>query len=206
MIRVVVFDMDGTITRPYFDWPAMKRAMGLPLDKPILEAMAELPPEERRRCEAQLQAFEDEAAERSQLNEGVHEALAYLRSRGILTAILTRNSVRSVRKVLAKHGLAFDTVVTRHCAPPKPAPDAIHLIAARLGTPQNPIPTDRMVMVGDYEFDIIAGRRAGAHTVLVTNGQPNDFTVRAEVEIATLRELPAAVETIERRYRTGASR
>jgi HAD superfamily hydrolase (TIGR01509 family) len=196
-IRAVIFDMDGTITRPYFDWPAMKRAMGLPLDRPILEALEALAPADRERCEAQLQAFEDEAAERSELNPGAREALAYLKRRGILTGILTRNSARSVARVLERHGLAFDTVVTRHCAPPKPAPDAIFLIAERLGRQGFPIPPAELVMVGDYEFDIIAGRRAGAHTVLVTNGQPNDFTTKADVDIETLADLPAAIERIE---------
>jgi len=197
-VRAVIFDMDGTITRPYFDWPRMKAAMGLPQDRPILESLEALAPDARRRCEAQLLAFEDEAADRSELNDGARDALAYLKRRRILTAILTRNSARSVARVLERHGLAFDTAVTRHCAPPKPAPDAVFLIAQRLGSADDPIPPERMVMVGDYEYDIIAGRRAGTHTILVTNGEPNDFATPADVEIATLADLPAAIEQIER--------
>lgn len=191
-IRAVVFDMDGTITKPFFDWPAMKRSMGLPTDRPILESLETLDAQARQRCEAQLEVFEDEAAERSQLNPGAREALAYLRQRGIKTAILTRNSARSVARVLALHGLSFDTVVTRHCAPPKPAPDAVFLIAERLG-----IRPAEMVVVGDYEFDIQSGRSAGAHTILLTNAEPNDFETRADVDIETLTDLPAAIERIE---------
>ena len=196
-VRLVIFDMDGTLTKPFFDWPAMKRCMGLPLDRPILESLEALTPADRERCERQLQVFEDEAADRSELNHGAREALAYLDARGILKAILTRNSARSVERVLARHDLAFDTSITRHCAPPKPDPTAVHMIAERLGAPGRPVPPDEIIMVGDYEFDILSGRRAGAHTILLTNGEPNDFATKADADITTLADLPAAIERIE---------
>jgi HAD superfamily hydrolase (TIGR01509 family) len=196
-IRAVIFDMDGTITRPFFDWAAMKAAMGLPPDRPILEAMDALAPDARVRCEAQLAAFEDQAAEQSELNPGAREALAHCTARGLKTALLTRNSARSVEIVLRRHGLRFDTAVTRHCAPPKPAPDALYLIARRLGAPGPPLSTADLVMVGDFDFDILTGRRAGARTILVTNGQPHAFPTRPDLEIATLLDFPAALERLE---------
>ena len=32
-----VFDLDGTLTEPILDFPAIKRALGLPIDRGILE-------------------------------------------------------------------------------------------------------------------------------------------------------------------------
>ena len=38
-----VFDLDGTITRPIFDFPTIKRRLGLPPDKGILEVLKDMP-------------------------------------------------------------------------------------------------------------------------------------------------------------------
>ena len=45
--RALLFDMDGTLTEPALDFPAIKAAMGIPLQRPILEALAEMTPERR---------------------------------------------------------------------------------------------------------------------------------------------------------------
>jgi len=37
-IKAVIFDLDGTITQPYFDFDAIREEIGLPRDSgPILE-------------------------------------------------------------------------------------------------------------------------------------------------------------------------
>ena len=48
MIKGVLFDFDGTLTRPgSLDFPAMKAELGCPLDQPILEFLATLPRDRR---------------------------------------------------------------------------------------------------------------------------------------------------------------
>jgi len=43
-IKAVIFDLDGTITRPYFDFDAIREEMGLDRNSgPVLEAMEKRP-------------------------------------------------------------------------------------------------------------------------------------------------------------------
>ena len=47
-MRAVIFDMDGTLTKPCLDFDAIRAEMGLS-GEPILEAMARMTPDERAR-------------------------------------------------------------------------------------------------------------------------------------------------------------
>lgn len=163
-VRLVVFDLDGTITRPFLDFRRIRAEIGLP--EPLLENMMGLPPgPERDRAFAILERHEDEAAERSELAEDAAEILDFLRRRRIPAGLVTRNSRRSVSRVLDKHGLSFDLVVTREDAPVKPRPEPIRLVCDRLR-----VPPAEALMVGDYKYDILAGRAAGLRTALLLIG------------------------------------
>src|SRR5207244_555853 len=89
--RAVLFDMDGTLTRPMLDFPRIKSEMGIG-QRPILEALAELDAAARRAAEAVLLRHEEEAAAGSSLNEGCRDVLGWLAARNIPTALITRNS------------------------------------------------------------------------------------------------------------------
>lgn len=164
-IRAVIFDMDGTLTRPYLDFPAIREAIGI--GEPLLENMLALPPgAERDRCFGILERFEEEAAEASELNDGARRVLDFLSGRGLPAALVTRNSRRSTDRVLQKHSLSFQAVVTREDAPAKPRPEPLWLICERLG-----VAPPCALMVGDFKFDIAAGRSAGTRTALLTHGK-----------------------------------
>jgi HAD superfamily hydrolase (TIGR01549 family) len=164
-IRAVIFDMDGTLTRPYLNFPAIRAAIGIA--EPLLENMLALPPgPERDRAFAILDRFEEEAAEASELNEDTRDVLGFLSGRGVPTALVTRNSRRSTDCVLRKHALTFQVVVTREDAPAKPRPEPLWLICGKLG-----VEPPHALMVGDFKFDIAAGRNAGTRTALLTNGK-----------------------------------
>lgn len=163
--RLVIFDMDGTLTRPYLDFPRIREALGLP--EPLLESLQALPEGPGRdRAFALLAGFEAEAALASELNPGAREILDFLPRRGIASALVTRNSRASVRTVLEKHSLRFDTVVTREDAPAKPRPEPLWLICERLN-----VPPAQALMVGDHAMDVLAGRNAGMRAALITNGE-----------------------------------
>jgi HAD superfamily hydrolase (TIGR01549 family) len=171
--ELVIFDMDGTITRPYLDFPRIRAEIGL--GEPLLENMLALPPgPERERAFAILERFEDEAAAASELNDDVPEVLAFLAGRKTPAALVTRNSRRSARRVLEKHALGFEIVVTREDAPAKPRPEPLWLICERAG-----VPPGRALMVGDFRLDVVAGRAAETRTALLTNGGPPKFLPEA---------------------------
>src|SRR5436305_8971677 len=97
----ILFDMDGTITEPMLDFPRIKREMGIG-QKPILEALAEMPPRERETAEAVLHRHEEEAAANSALNPGCVELLNWLERHRVGVAVITRNSRLSVKTVCEK--------------------------------------------------------------------------------------------------------
>ena len=130
--QAVLFDMDGTLTEPMLDFPRIKAEMGIG-NRPILEALAGMDDASRIIAETILHRHEDEAAANSKLNPGCVELLGGLASRGIATALITRNSRQNVRKVVARHGLKIKTIVAREDAPPKPAPEPLRLACHRLG-------------------------------------------------------------------------
>ena len=187
LTRLVIFDMDGTLTRPTLDFPRIRAEIGLP--EPLLESMLLLPPgPERERAFRILERFEEEAAEISELNDDVPEILAFLASRGTPAALVTRNSRRSTEVVLRKHSLAFASVVTREDAPAKPRPEPLWLICRSLG-----VEPAGALMVGDFRLDVLAGRNAGTRTALLTNGRAATFLPEAPPDhiVARLGELRA---------------
>lgn len=182
----VLFDLDGTLTRPYFDFDNIRREIGLPTEPrtPILEALEHMGQEQRRRAEDILERHERRAADESELQPGVHEVLAAIRARDIPIGLLTRNSRICVDIVLAKHGLQFDAIHTREDGPPKPSPDPVLTLCHELSA----CPSCAWV-VGDYLFDIQSGQAAGATTVLLVNHQQPTFEHHADHTIHALTEL-----------------
>jgi hydrogenase expression/formation protein HypE len=202
VVRGVLFDFDGTLTRPgALDFAAIRRAISCPVGRPILEYLAALDDtEERHRGERILDEHELAAARRSEPNEGAEDVVRTLAGRGLLLGILTRNSRASVREALARFPALreddFAAIVCREDGGrPKPWPDGVHEAARRLGCA-----AADLVVVGDYVFDIEAGLRAGSHTVLLANGTPpGALSVTPDAVIDRLAELPPLVERLGQR-------
>ena len=183
-VEAVLFDMDGTITRPYIDFGAIRADIGIPAAESILEHVAQLKSVERGRAQKILARYEADAAHNSELNNGTEELVGFLRERDIRTALITRNNRNAAQTVCDKHGLRFDVVVAAEDATPKPSPEPVRLVARRLQ-----IEPARMLMVGDFLFDIQAGSAAGTRTVFLTNGKKPNFEVEADFIIESLHEL-----------------
>jgi len=165
----VVFDMDGTLTRPMLDFDEIRGEIGLG-PGPILEVLPTLSPEDRARAEAVLVRHEADAAAHSQLRDGARKALAGLRDARVPVALMTRNSRQSVRTFLEKHDLVFEAIRTREDGGIKPAPDALLSILAELG-----VAPENAWSVGDYKFDILCGKNAGTRTIMFApDGQRPD--------------------------------
>ncbi len=121
MIKTVIFDLDGTITEPFFDFDVIREEMGLSKDSgPILEAMEKMAPDQRHLVEGILKSHEDRAVSESALNEGARKTLDALRSRGINIGILTRKKRCNDDAKSQKHELQFDAIVEREDGPVKP--------------------------------------------------------------------------------------
>jgi HAD superfamily hydrolase (TIGR01509 family) len=191
-IEAIIFDLDGTITRPYLDFDQIRAEIG-DVEGPILEAMQKMSPEKRGQAEEILHKHELLAAENSQLNPGVYEVFDWLRSRNNKIGLITRNSRDSVERVCVRHQISFDSVVTREDGPSKP--DSFPVIHTCREMAVSPT---QSVVVGDYLFDLISGRRAGAISVLLTTQQNfDDFRHEADYVIEELGKLPDIIVGIE---------
>jgi len=165
-LRGVIFDLDGTLVDSGLDFDLIRREMGLPAGTPILESLARLPAGQAARCRDILARHESAGAERATVMPGVREFLAALERRAVRRAVITRNSRRLAEPLLARLELTFDPLLAREDAPVKPDPAAImHACEAWNLTPAE------VAMIGDFRFDIEAGRRAGVQTVFYTRGR-----------------------------------
>jgi hydrogenase expression/formation protein HypE len=169
-IKGVLFDFDGTLTLPgALDFPAIKKALGCPLDQLILEFVESQPLDQQAGLMEILEEREAEAAQASLPNRGAEKCLSALRKRRFSIGILTRNRLKSVKKAMEKFQVVtiddFDAIVTRELSLPKPDPDGVIKAAHQMG-----LSPEELLVVGDFRFDVIAGKRAGASTVLLTNG------------------------------------
>lgn len=185
----IIFDFDGTLTVPYLDFETMKAEIGV-AQGPILEAMEQMSVPERARAERILERYELEAARNAELQEGTLETLAALRDRGHPLAILTRNTRSSVELVLDRFGLEMDALRTREDGAIKPSAEPVLSLCQELQADPG-----RSWMVGDYLFDILSGRQAGARTVLMVGDKPlPEYADQAGHVIRRLSELLAIVE------------
>jgi HAD superfamily hydrolase (TIGR01509 family) len=185
-----IFDMDGTLTLSIHDFDGIKRILGLPIDQPILEALNQLPAAQAAELYQQLDTLELEIAHQATAQVGARELLTKLRSRGDQIGILTRNSKSNAEATLAACGLAeffpAELILSRHCCPPKPSPEGILQLLSGWNAA-----ADRSVMVGDYVFDLEAGRRAGSATVYLDPTGEFPWQVHADLPIMNLAEITA---------------
>ncbi|HWU37889.1 MAG TPA: HAD family hydrolase [Candidatus Acidoferrum sp.] len=184
----ILFDMDGVVVQQRLDFLAIKQEIFGDTHGFILERMAELPAAERARAEAILQRHETVAAAEAQPVDGILSFLEWMDARGLKRGLVTRNSQKSVDVVLARLGLCFHAIVTREDAPPKPAPEPVWLGCQRMGL----MPAE-VLFVGDFEFDMLAGRRAGVRTVLL-RGPVLKASQNADFSVDSLAELQASLE------------
>ncbi len=190
-IKAVIFDLDGTITQPFFDFDAIRKEMGYPVDAgPILELMEKMTAGQREQAERILNAHEEKAVAESTLNPGAKETLEELRRRKILIGILTRNKKDNAFAVAAKHGLKFDAVVGREDGPVKPDVFGVLYLCKKFA-----IKPQEALVVGDYLFDLLCARAAKAIPVLLKNHHKADeFAKQADFVIENIAGLLTIID------------
>lgn len=195
-IKAVLFDFDGTLTKPEsLDLAVVKKAVGCPPDSYLLEYIEKLPsPEKQKQAYTVLDQFEMRAAAEAKPNPGAEDLVQYLYTKDIRMGIISRNSSQSIRRALKnfkKIGVGdFDLIISRD-APvrPKPSGDGILMAAERLN-----VPVQQVLMVGDYVIDVQAGKKAGAITVLMDNPKlPVSPQIECDFRIKRLKEVKQIV-------------
>lgn len=183
-----IFDLDGTLTVPVHDFDFIRRELDIPDLADILEHLVSLPKSEASIRHSRLHQIELELACKAIPSPGAVEILKKLHQSGVQLGILTRNdkdiALLTLDTIGARHYFASENVLGRAEAPPKPDPAGINYLLSEWGA--NPAET---VMVGDYLFDLQAGRAAGTTTVHVGRPDGKSWPEFTDLAVATLADL-----------------
>ena len=188
LYRLAVFDFDGTIVdtagpivaaaqatlraagHDEPDPKAVRTLVGLPLDV-VLNSLAggDRPAAELvDLCASYRSSFARIAPGRTELFEGVREAILQLAGTGIGLAVATSRNMSSLERVLEEHGLRrhFSKLITDGCVTHgKPHPEMLKRLLEHFG-----VSRDETVMIGDTVYDLRMGHAAGTATCAVTYG------------------------------------
>ncbi|KAK4503397.1 hypothetical protein PRZ48_004312 [Zasmidium cellare] len=208
-LQGVVFDMDGTLCEPQnYMFGQMREALGITKQTDILDHIHALPEPAQSEAFAKVQQIESDAMVKQTPQAGLVTLMEFLDRVGVRKAICTRNFDAPVNHLLENHIpnhlSPFSPVVTRGFRPPKPSPAGILHIAHAWGivdnanVPDTP-PSERplpLLMVGDSEDDVAAGRDAGAVTVFLTSPGKEELETdpRTDIVIKRLDELVGLLE------------
>jgi HAD superfamily hydrolase (TIGR01509 family) len=161
-----IFDMDGTLTIGVHDFAMMRSELGLAPDAAILETVQAMPPEQAAPLWKKINVMEYHFASLAKPMPGAFELLEHLQLKGVNLGILTRNVMPATLQTLKACNLeqffSPSDILDRASCEPKPHPAGIHLLLDQWGAK-----TSESVMVGDYVFDLEAGRAADVATVHV---------------------------------------
>lgn len=180
--------MDGTLTISAHDFEYIRRELGIAAQAPILEALNAMPEEQSLPLWEKLNQLEEEFAEQSSLMHGALELLEKLYARGVQLAILTRNTMPVVEKTL--HACGLDRFfpqqhrLDRDSCTPKPSPDGINQL---LDLWQ--IDAASAVMVGDYLYDLQAGRSAGVTTIHLDVSGEREWPEFTDIRVRHLNQI-----------------
>ncbi|MDF3818394.1 HAD hydrolase-like protein [Leptospira sp. 96542] len=161
-----IFDMDGTLTIALHDFQAIKFELGLPPNEDILSSLSKLSPIEQIKKHTQLNKIELEIAKRAVESPGTSKLLNELSLKSYTMGILTRNSFQNSLETLKGANLIHffepNFIFCREKAIPKPNPDGIFQLMKVWDAKK-----ENTIIVGDYRFDLEAGRAAGIDTIYI---------------------------------------
>ncbi|UTW13771.1 HAD family hydrolase [Marinobacterium rhizophilum] len=188
--RYWVFDLDGTLTCPVHDFEHIRRELGLLPGADILATLAQLAEPQRSQRYAQLDDLERYYAHRAAPATGLLPLFEWLHGRNCSFGILTRNTREFALLSLQAIGVAsyFDPafVIGRDEAEPKPDPGGLQHLLGAWG-----IEPGCALMVGDFRYDLEAGRNAGMMTVHVDSRDGRDWPELTDLRVRDLGELHA---------------
>ncbi len=185
-IDAFLFDMDGTLIHSVYDWVAIRKDLEVEGHSIIDEINAMESPKREKKW-ALLEKYEREASRKAEVKDGAVEVLDFLHRKGVKTALVSNNSGENVEFLMEKFGLTFDTVVTRDTGLYKPSAAPLLEAMHRLG-----VEPHQCMSVGDYLFDVEAGRAAGCRKVCLLYDRR--FVAEADCDFPDLRAFLSFLE------------
>lgn len=213
-IAGVIFDMDGTLTKPQtWMFGEMRRQLQVPDGIDILHHLNSLPTQgDRDLAEQKLKQIEEKAMNEQEPTVGLTNIFKELQSLNVNTSICTRNVPKPVSSFCKKflnfdpyddycdednnnNNLISGPIITREFKPPKPSPEPLlHIISNWNVDPK------QVIMVGDSFDDIEAGLNAGCAVVLLKhkdNSHVEDKFVAEENLDASVTDLNELLQLLK---------
>ena len=183
-----IFDLDGTLTVSAHDFDHIRRELGLAPETPILEALHAMPEGEAAPLWESLNELEFYYAGKASVMLGASELLQKLHDGGRQLAILTRNTMPVVEQTLQAcridHFFPLDHILDRDSCIPKPSPDGVKRLLNFWQAD-----AEDTVMVGDYLYDLEAGKGAGVATVHLDTRGNVDWSEFTDIRVEELGEI-----------------
>ncbi|KAK9068733.1 hypothetical protein SSX86_012848 [Deinandra increscens subsp. villosa] len=203
-IRGVVFDMDGTLTVPAIDFPAMYKAVlgedeyisirsSSPSGIDILHHIEQWSPDKQQKAYEIIADYEQQGMDRLQImpgniekailiclnhNAGAEDLCCFLNSRNIRRGLITRNVKSAVDLFHERFGMIFSPSLSREFRPYKPDPAPLLHICSTWEVGPNEV-----IMIGDsLKDDVACGKRAGSVACLLDETGRYDSPKYANVE------------------------
>ncbi|MDD8019819.1 MAG: HAD family hydrolase [Acidobacteriota bacterium] len=189
-IRLVIFDLDGTIVENNYDWAAIRWELGLESGS-ILTYLDSLPEPEKSQKSAILETHERNQTERAKLKKGVRKFLNWLGSSRIMTALVTNNNRENTCRLLDRFQLSFDLVLTRESGLYKPSGAPLSRAMEQLK-----VRPDETVAVGDTSYDLLAAQEAGLVRVFILKSAMTPANLGEATVVSSFEEIRRCLEKI----------
>ena len=160
-IEAVAFDLDGTITKTRVQFAPYKKRIGCK-NGDVLAYIKKQDQSQQLSLYRILDEYEYQIEKDCILNDGFLDLMDFLNNKGIKTGIITRATRHHARQVIQKLGIPINHVIGREDADPKPSGKPLIHLSSLLN---KPLP--KMICVGDFLWDILAGKNAHVATVLL---------------------------------------
>lgn len=182
--KTLIFDLDGTLVTSQINFPAIYQKLGLKPGSSIVEYVNSLKEPERQWALDVVHHFEDESAQLSKINPGIGSLLDKLIARQVNIAVFTLNSRATALKTLELNNISIPLLIAREDAQPKPNPEGLLKICDYYSTSP-----EKALFVGDYKYDLMAGKNANIKTALYAPTIPDFSTTDAYLQFGHFDEL-----------------
>lgn len=165
MIKLAIFDMDGTVFESYLDWRQIRIELNIAEGESILETIFRDNQVDHTRL-AILENYEQENTLKTIPIKGITHFLRFLYTNHVTSALVTNNNQKNSEYLLKKYNLGFDLVMTRESRLWKPSPDPFLFVMNRFACGE-----DETISIGDSQYDLLASRKAGIGNIFLIQNQ-----------------------------------
>jgi len=183
-LKGIIFDLDNTLVSSSLNFPQIRATLGCPDGEDVLGFISKMSEKERQKATKILVDFEMADASSSTALDGCHQLIDLIKQLGLRCAIVTRNCQQAAKLKIKNNDIAIADVITREQFSAKPSPEALLYLAHTWKTP-----TQNIMYVGDFLYDIQAAKNAQMISCLLTFDRQLAYSKQADIAIKNLPAL-----------------